>query len=118
MLWPHVKGRDFSEWARERLLESLRAEMPAALEAVAGEGAEPPRPAREALSLPPWGETDTEGCRYAWEPNLKGNAGTLTIVSPRDRLALDLVGVEIEEREGGVVVSFADRSQVRRIEEE
>jgi hypothetical protein len=111
LLGPHVGPYGFSEWARAVILGVLRSELPAAIEAVE---APPPRPAKEALRLPPWGEADADRCWYEWAPNRKGDAGTLTIHAPRGIKEVDLVGVEIEAGDG-VTLRFSDRSLVREI---
>lgn len=112
VLAPHVKGHDFSEWARERLLASLREEMPAAIAAAAD--VEPP--AKEMLQLPPWGEADGDGLRYAWRPR-SASVGTLTIETPRGRLEIDLTSPEVIESASGVELRFSDRSLVREVRE-
>lgn len=116
MLAPHLKGRDFSTWARRKLLDSLRAELPAAIEAAAAISEEQPR---ESLVLPPWGDEDADGCRYHWAPRHEGaRAGTLTIATPRGAKAVDLVEVDVIALDDGTLqLSFADRSLVRDVAE-
>jgi hypothetical protein len=114
-LAPHLGSRDFSEWARARLLSSLQGDLPAAREVSAGRDEIAPPAPKETITLPPPGEPDADGCRYRWEPGPKGDSGTLRIVLPDGRaLEMDLIGVEVEPLTGGGRrLHFADRSMIR-----